>query len=560
MRSPDARFGLLRLLSASAVVTAMAYLAPTTAAEAQMTNRGFSVGPRTPMIRSMPTIRSHEPRFHRLRRLPDKRTHDDVASQGKDSAGPTDRPGRRPPRRPPGRVPGVVPGVIIGTIGPALALPPPRPPDAFPPPPPPPGAGPAPGKIHIPPSNERRVVDDELVIEFAADVPPQAIAQVLARHGLTQLELQRFALTDSILVRVRVPRNRALRTALRNLGGEGAVRFGQANFLYRTMQQPGAVALPLPRPRRGATFTPPETAIPRATPAVASASARPVAGDPAQYALAKLRVPQAHKLATGERVLVAVIDSGVDAGHPELAGVISGTYDALGKAEGPHPHGTAMVGAIASRARLMGVAPAASVLAIRAFGKSGTSAEATTFAILKGIEHAVEKGARVVNMSFAGPADPGLSRHLAAASAKGTVLIAASGNLGAKAPPQYPAADPNVIAVSATDARDNLFRAAVRGNHIDVAAPGVDILVPAPNADYQLTSGTSVAAAQVSGIAALMLQRRPSLKPDEVRQVLTASAKDIGPRGRDAQFGAGLVDAYGAVTAIETETARAPAR
>jgi subtilisin family serine protease len=160
-------------------------------------------------------------------------------------------------------------------------------------------------------------------------------------------------------------------------------------------------------------------------------------------------------------------------------------------------------------------------------------------------------------MSFAGPADPGLSRHLAAARAKGAVLIAASGNFGPKSPPQYPAADRNVIAVSATDARDNLFKAANRGRHIDVAAPGVDILLPAPDADYQVTSGTSFAAAHVSGIAALILERRPDLSPDAVRDVLLSNAKDIGPRGRDDQFGAGLVDAYRSLMALETESADA---
>ena len=213
-------------------------------------------------------------------------------------------------------------------------------------------------------------------------------------------------------------------------------------------------------------------------------------------------------------MLVAVIDSGVDAGHPELRGVIAGTFDALNKAEKPHTHGTAMAGTIAARSRLMGVAPAARILAIRAFGASGNSAEATTFAILKGIDHAMAQNARIINMSFAGPADPGLSRSLAAARARGIVLVAAAGNFGEKSPPQYPAADPNVIAVTATDAEDKLFARSNRGGHIAVAAPGVDILVPSPNANYDVTTGTSVAAAHVSGVIALILERKPNLDPD----------------------------------------------
>ena len=87
------------------------------------------------------------------------------------------------------------------------------------------------------------------------------------------------------------------------------------------------------------------------------------------------------------------------------------------------------------------------------------------------------------------------------------MLIAAAGNAGAKSPPLYPAANPNVIAVSATDQQDKLFSASNRGNYIALAAPGVDIFLPAPDGKYQMTSGTSFSAAYVSGVAALLLER-----------------------------------------------------
>jgi subtilisin family serine protease len=286
---------------------------------------------------------------------------------------------------------------------------------------------------------------------------------------------------------------------------------------------------------------------------MATAAAIPAIGDPAQYALGKLRIGEAHTLATGERVLVAVIDSGIDLSHPELAGVIVGSFDAIGKAAPPHQHGTAIAGAIAAHARLMGAAPAAKILAIRAFGASGASAEATTMAILKSIQYASLQQARIINMSFAGPYDPNLSRELAAAKdgPKGAVLIAASGNFGPKSPPQYPAADPNVIAVSATDVDDKIFRASNIGPHIAVTAPGVDILLPSPGNDYRLISGTSFSAAYVSGVAALILQRAPGLSPDAVRNILQSTAKDLGPIGKDPEFGAGLVDAYQAIMAVQ---------
>ena len=177
-------------------------------------------------------------------------------------------------------------------------------------------------------------------------------------------------------------------------------------------------------------------------------------------------------------------------------------------------------------------------------------------AILKSVEYASAQQARIINMSFAGPADPALSRELAAAKAKGAVLIAASGNFGPKSPPQYPAADPNVIAVSATDADDKMFRASNIGPHIAVAAPGVDILLPSPGNDYRLISGTSFSAAYVSGVAALVLQRAPGLTPDAVRKILEQTAKDLGPAGKDPEFGAGLVDAYQAIMAVQANAAR----
>src|SRR5258706_191045 len=160
-------------------------------------------------------------------------------------------------------------------------------------------------------------------------------------------------------------------------------------------------------------------------------------------------------------------------------------------------------------------------------------------------------------MSFAGPTDPGLGRQLAAAKANGAVLIAAAGNFGPKSPPQYPAADPNVIAVSATDANDQMFKASNIGPHVAVAAPGVDILLPAPDNDYQVTSGTSFSAAYVSGITALLLQRAPELTPDGVRQILERTAKDLGPSGKDPEYGAGLVDASQAILAVQSNAAAA---
>src|SRR4029077_8950200 len=120
-----------------------------------------------------------------------------------------------------------------------------------------------------------------------------------------------------------------------------------------------------------------------------------------------LHLPEAQLLVRGTDVAVAVIDSGIDVTHPELAGSVTGTFDALNSREGPHPHGTGVAGIIAAHTRLTGAAPAARILAIRAFAANpADGAESTSFVVIRAISYAVEQKAQVINMSFAGPPDP----------------------------------------------------------------------------------------------------------------------------------------------------------
>jgi hypothetical protein len=549
MCSPFKRPSLMRRLSICCGVAIAALAVVTTASEAQFRgqSRGMSTGSRMQVPGNGPRMGGIEGGSRRFgsRRI----NKGDSMGEGPGGYHPPGRgDGRRPPRhrRPPWIGPGIGTGVIIDTIGTAVADPPPGS-NSRSAPPPVQRAG-----INLPPSNEQRFVKDEVLLEFAANHSRQGIAQLLRRHGLVQLEANNFSLTNSTFVRARIANRRPVSTVLLGLGREAAVQTGQPEYIYGATQQSVAG-------ERGsgpaATIPGRSDVTPKATPVVAAAGALPAAGDPAQYALAKLRLNEAHTLANGDKVLVAVIDSGIDLGHPELQGVVAGSYDALGKNEKPHRHGTAIAGAIAAHARLMGAAPAARLLAIRAFGSTGIDAEATTTAILKGIEYATTRNARVINMSFAGPADPAMSRLLARAHDKGVVLVAASGNLGPNSPPQYPAADPNVIAVSATDPDDKIFRAASIGQHIALTAPGVDILLPVPNRDYTIFSGTSFSAAYVSGVVALVLQRAPDLKPNVMRDILERTAKDLGVRGKDTLYGAGLVDAYQAIMAVQSKSA-----
>jgi subtilisin family serine protease len=244
-------------------------------------------------------------------------------------------------------------------------------------------------------------------------------------------------------------------------------------------------------------------------------------------------------------VLVAVIDSKIDVAHPDLAGVIADELDVVGTPGPAHAHGTAIAGAIAAKKKLVGVAPKVRILAARAFSGTGESAQSTTFNLLKSIDWAASKNARIINMSFAGPPDPMLREMLMMAYAHGIVLIAAVGNAGPGSPPLYPAADPGVIGVTATDAEDKVMPQANRGPQVSLAAPGVQILAAAPDGSYQVTSGTSVAAAHASGVAALLLAARPKLTPAQVRGDLARSAQRIP--GRPSEVGAGVIDALAVV-------------
>lgn len=368
----------------------------------------------------------------------------------------------------------------------------------------------------------RRYVPNEVVVEVAANVTSQTMTALARRHRLTQLEAINLQVTGTSIRRLRINDRRSVPAVVRALEAEGAVMTVQPNYIA-TLQE-------------------------RATRMVLPADIEP-------YAVNRLRVPEAHALATGEQVLVAIIDSGVDSAHPELAGMIVDTFDAIGSGDRVHPHGTAIVGAIAARARLRGTAPAAHFLLARAFGTQRNNNDGTSVNIIKAIDWAIARGARVINMSFAGPYDPMIQLAMRNAAAKGVVLIAAAGNMGAKSPPLYPAADPNVIAVTATDQLDGLFPQAVRGPHLAVAAPGVEVVVPAPNDTYQLTTGTSVAAAHVSGVAALLLERHPSVNARTVLEVLTATARNLNPRGRDDQYGWGLIDPAAALMELDSRIA-----
>jgi hypothetical protein len=366
------------------------------------------------------------------------------------------------------------------------------------------------------PSTSGRYVPNEVLVEVAGNVSPQTMAALMRRHRLTQLESINLQFSNTSIRRLRINDRRPAPAVVRALASEGfTVQLNQIVSLQQTATAPAASGCSLD-----------------------------------QYALARMRMTEAHELANGHSVVIAVIDGGVDTQHPELAGLNVDTFDAIGRGDRIHAHGTSIVGAIAARARLRGTAPGVHILAARAFGTQRSSMDGTTSDIVKAIEWAMSRNARIINMSFAGENNALIERRLTMARGRGIILVAAAGNNGPTAPPQYPAALPGVIAVTATDEDDRLYRSAVRGNHIAIAAPGVNLVLPTVGGDCRITSGTSFSAAEITGVIALMLERNPSLTADAVRRALVSTARDLGAPGIDPLFGAGLVDAHQAVLAV----------
>jgi subtilisin family serine protease len=458
--------------------------------------------------------------------------------------------------------------------------------------------------VFTPPAGETRFRNGEVVVELPNSISPATVALVLRNHRLTEARVIDDALLGTSVRLWRYPDSRAVASVMNELGVETSLLSIQPNYIYELEEGTDAAPAPQapvdaadkkePAPPEGASPSPvpaasaptsataapaaPAAAAPPAetataptppaapsgfhatltttapetdAPKPASAISKPAASaiSPLQYYLAKLNVDEGM---VGDPVRVAVIDTAVDETHPDLAGAVEARYNAIEGAGAPRSlgHGTSIAGAIAARGRLKGVAPNVRILSARAFDTENGKSKGDTTSIVDAINWVEKQDARVVNMSFAGPQDSDLlHRNLAAALAKGMMLVGAAGNAGPKSPPLYPAADESVFAVTATDAEDKLYAMANVGAYIAVSAPGVDVLLPAPHGGYSLETGTSVSAALVSGVAALLLERRVAMTPAELRRVLMTTATPLGTKGEAEAFGAGLVDARKALSA-----------
>lgn len=250
----------------------------------------------------------------------------------------------------------------------------------------------------------------------------------------------------------------------------------------------------------------------------------------------------------GAGVHLGMIDAGVQADHPALAGTDMRyrSFHQEGRRPGPANHGTAvaamMVGKPQPGKGWGGLLPGARLSAANIF-QVGTNRKVAASArgLLEAIDWMAEREVDVVNMSIAGSNNKVVRQVVVKASARGLVLVAAAGNWGTATRPAYPAAYGDVIAVTAVDADRRIYEFANTGHYIDFAAPGVRVWTAIPGGG-QYQSGTSFASPYVSVLTGLAVSRGHPRDPEAVRKTLRSRVVDLGPAGRDDVFGWGLVD------------------
>ena len=249
-----------------------------------------------------------------------------------------------------------------------------------------------------------------------------------------------------------------------------------------------------------------------------------------QHNFDTLELKQAHTWSVGDGISVTIIDTGADIDHPELKTQITSHHDFVGNGVGEFSadaHGTAVAGVIGAAANngvgMIGVAPSSRLSVLKACWYAAERKRATcdSFTLAKALSFAIELDTDVINLSLGGPSDALLARLVGVALRRGIVIVAA-------APTQehavFPAAIPGVIVVGSGGHTDTLGTMA----GVAISAPGDDILVPVPRGGYDYASGSSLSAAHVSGIVALLVASHPSLTSDEVSALLLDSRPTAG--------------------------------
>jgi subtilisin family serine protease len=250
----------------------------------------------------------------------------------------------------------------------------------------------------------------------------------------------------------------------------------------------------------------------------------------------------------GAGVLIGMVDGPIDIRHSSLRGRIEqvSLVDMKKDSVANLLHGTAVAGVIISNHALIGIAPEARLFSVAAFEQRGNSSFSSSSALVaQAIDLAIKKKVDILNLSFSGGHDPLVEKMVKKAISSEIIVVASCGNDGSDEP-RYPAAISGVVAVTAVDHLKRSYEKANTGKYIDVAAPGVGVLTTGPGERYRLSSGTSIAAANVSGSLALLLAKYKKLD----RDVLSYTATDLGAPGRDVSFGDGLINIFRALKSM----------
>ena len=269
------------------------------------------------------------------------------------------------------------------------------------------------------------------------------------------------------------------------------------------------------------------------------------------YGIEKVKAPLAWSTNfTGKNVKVAILDTGIDTAHNDLA--VAGGASFVAEPNGVinykdyHGHGTHVAGIIAAKHNglgVKGVAPDANIYAVKVINSTGSGSVST---ILQGIEWAIDNDMDIINMSLGFQEDvPVVNDTLKIAESLGIISVAAAGNDGTSNTSldnvDYPARYPSVIAVGAVDAMDNRSSFSSTGPSVEIAAPGSYIYSTHLSSNYQYKSGTSMASPYAAGVLALLKEANPSLSNIELRKLMNTTAIDLGASGKDSVFGNGLI-------------------
>lgn len=278
------------------------------------------------------------------------------------------------------------------------------------------------------------------------------------------------------------------------------------------------------------------------------------------YGVKLIGADRTRQISTGRGVAVAVIDTGADTDHPDLRdrGIRTANFVEGGEQSFPHDrHGTAVAGIIGARVDGIGVDGVASdavltvVKACWYADPASAKAACSSWTLAKAVDFAINEKVRVINLSLNGRPDDLLARLLAAAHRRGIVLVTAAAE--ERDDPGFPAALELVVPVISCDVNRAVSLPRWRSADFVAVAPGRDIVVPVPHDRYTLLSGSSLAAAHVTGVVALLLQQQPELTPDQVKTVLRTSAHPVAESAARSELG--LVDACAALKPTVPELA-----